>query len=139
MAGRFAKLLLIWLGKLISLYIERQTEAGAASTRSHNVTEREEFEAWWTRDLPPEYSSLRPRFFKSNENGEYRNPRCQGAWEVWQAARRTTPDREAIIEECAKVCEDVAAVRNTTEMRSGAELCVGAIRALKTAPNGEKK
>ena len=58
--------------------------------------------------------------------------------EAGRAARHTTPDREAIIEECAKVCERVAAERNIAEMRSGAELCVGAIRSLKTAPTSDK-
>ena len=108
---------------------------------------RKQFEAWWTRDVPPEYSSLRPMFLKSNEDGEYQNPRCQGAWEVWQAARRTTPDREAIIEECAKVCEELSAgfsepgkrrTRMTAAAMQGALTCAYAIRALKTAPTSDK-
>jgi len=56
--------------------------------------------------------------------------------------RRTTPDREAIIEECAKVCEGVAAELlqpGDEEAVAGAVFCRDAIRALKTAPNGEKK
>ncbi|WP_254216217.1 hypothetical protein [Burkholderia multivorans] len=120
---------------------------------------RKQFEDWWARDVPPEYSSLLPLFLKSNENGEYKNPRCQGAWEVWQAARRTTPDREAIIEECAKVCEmERDALRKNEAIWDAnpnlrpdedyvseweASACRGeeyaaAIRALKTAPTSDQ-
>ncbi|MDI3304677.1 MAG: hypothetical protein QJR04_25345 [Burkholderia multivorans] len=45
------------------------------------------------------------------------------------AARRTTPDRESIIEECAKVCDDHAKTSYLTE----AAACARKIRALKTA------
>jgi hypothetical protein len=102
---------------------------GIASTRSHNVTEREEFEAA-IHDLAsrPEDSHEKPYF--SDE--------ANAMWGIWQAARRTTPDREAIIEECAKVCEDVASRRSVVEMSIGAAMCAGRIRELKTAPNGEK-
>ncbi|UUX38846.1 hypothetical protein NTJ56_08600 [Burkholderia contaminans] len=70
------------------------------------------------------------------------------------AARRTTPDREAIIEECAKVCDEYAADQwslykgrapyNGSEpgradpdvqgRSDGADVCAERIRALKTAP-----
>jgi hypothetical protein len=107
---------------------------------------RKQFEDWWTRDVPPEYNSLLSMFFKSNEDGKYKNPRCQGAWEVWQAARRTTPDREAIIEECAKVCEAWSASIDTGKKRNrvvaaamqGALSCAFEIRALKTAPTSDQ-
>ncbi|MBR8362128.1 hypothetical protein KDW55_02195 [Burkholderia sp. AU19243] len=63
------------------------------------------------------------------------------------AARRTTPDREAIIEECAKVCEELSAgfsepgkrrTRMTAAAMQGALTCAYAIRALKTAPTSDK-
>ncbi|MDN8081218.1 hypothetical protein QZN30_17785 [Burkholderia multivorans] len=66
-------------------------------------------------------------------------------FEGWVAARRTTPDREAIIEECAKVMDDRAAEieanDNLTSMTMGRIYRAEAerIRALKAAPNGEKK
>lgn len=50
--------------------------------------------------------------------------------DVLKAARRTTPDRESIIEECAKVCDDHAKTSYLTE----AATCARKIRALKTAP-----
>ncbi|ARK42599.1 hypothetical protein [Burkholderia pseudomallei] len=61
-------------------------------------------------------------------------------------ARRTTPDREAIIEECAKACEVWSASIDTGKKRNrvvaaamqGALTCAEAIRQMKTAPNGEK-
>ncbi|WJN74414.1 DUF551 domain-containing protein [Burkholderia anthina] len=61
------------------------------------MTEREEFEAWWMRDVPPEYRTMMPFLMERGASGKYSNPRAEGAWEVWQAARRTTPDREAWI------------------------------------------
>lgn len=77
---------------------------------------------------------------------------------AWQAARRTTPDREAIIEECAKVCEDYAADqwrlykgrapytgdelgRADPEVQgrsNGGDVCATRIRELKTAPTSDK-
>lgn len=66
---------------------------------------------------------------------------------AYVAARRTTPDREAIIEECAKVCEELSAgfsepgkrrTRMTAAAMQGALTCAYAIRALKTAPTSDK-
>ncbi|UXZ62302.1 hypothetical protein NUJ28_06180 [Burkholderia multivorans] len=54
--------------------------------------------------------------------------------DVLKADRRTTPDRDAIIEECARACERVAEGRSVVEMNVGAKLCADAVRALKTAP-----
>lgn len=62
-------------------------------------------------------------------------------------ARRTTPDREAIIEECAKVCEELSAgfsepgkrrTRMTAAAMQGALTCAYAIRALNAAPTSDK-
>ncbi|MDN7965413.1 hypothetical protein QZM92_25870 [Burkholderia multivorans] len=54
--------------------------------------------------------------------------------EVLAAANRTTPDRDAIIEECARACERVAEGRSVVEMNVGAKLCADAVRALKATP-----
>lgn len=53
--------------------------------------------------------------------------------DVLKAARRTTPNREAIIEECAKVCDD-RIMGDQSEGDFEAKRCAEAIRALKTAP-----
>ncbi|MEK7916600.1 hypothetical protein AAB988_29655 [Burkholderia contaminans] len=60
---------------------------------------------------------------------------------VASAARRVTPDRAAIIEECAKVCEGDGEAWYETPDTWGwhAKDYARAIRALKTAPIGEKK
>ncbi|WP_035487607.1 hypothetical protein [Burkholderia multivorans] len=54
--------------------------------------------------------------------------------EVLAAANRTTPDRDAIIEECAKVCDDHAKTSYLTE----AVTCARKIRALKPAPTSDQ-
>jgi hypothetical protein len=64
---------------------------------------------------------------------------------AYVAGRRTTPDRDSIIEECAKVMDDrateIEANGNLTSMTMGRIYRAEAerIRALKTAPNGERK
>ncbi|KWF90338.1 hypothetical protein [Burkholderia cepacia] len=55
-------------------------------------------------------------------------------WDALIAARLTTPDRDAIIEECAKVCDEHAKTSYLTE----AVTCARKIRALKTAPTSDK-
>ncbi|MEZ7525918.1 hypothetical protein [Burkholderia vietnamiensis] len=64
--------------------------------------------------------------------GRYKSSYTQAMWECWQAARRTTPDREAIIEECAKVCDD-RIMGDQSEGDFESKRCAEAIRALKTA------
>ncbi|MCA8481028.1 hypothetical protein LGN35_24155 [Burkholderia multivorans] len=80
-------------------------------------------------------------------------------WAIWKEARRTTPDRDAIIEECAKVCEmERDALRKNEAVWDAnpnlrpdedyvseweASACRGeeyaaAIRALKTAPTSDQ-
>ncbi|WP_310670183.1 hypothetical protein, partial [Burkholderia multivorans] len=49
---------------------------------------------------------------------------------AYVAASRTTPDRDAIIEECAKVCEEHAKTSYLVE----AVTCARKIRSLKTTP-----
>lgn len=53
------------------------------------------------------------------------------------AARRTTPDREAIIEECARVCDLIAQRHWYAEdkAREGCEFCAEELRLMKTAPH----
>ncbi|MBP0714867.1 hypothetical protein ABXK61_16300 [Burkholderia sola] len=60
------------------------------------------------------------------------------------AARSTTPDREAIIEECAKVCEVERLIDPTDSADDGAydaarSDCAKAIRALKTVPASDQR
>ncbi|PRH46395.1 hypothetical protein [Burkholderia multivorans] len=75
-------------------------------------------------------------------------------WALWQAARRTTPDRDAVIEECAKVCDEYAADQwslykgrapytgsepgradpDVQGRSDGADVCASRIRELKAAP-----
>ncbi|VBS29083.1 hypothetical protein [Burkholderia pseudomallei] len=77
---------------------------------------------------------------------------------AYVAARRTTPDREAIIEECAKVCDEDAddkwnlykgqhpytgresgrADPYVEGRADGASVCADRIRALKTVPTSDK-
>ncbi|HIE4430026.1 TPA: hypothetical protein ACXM9H_000997 [Burkholderia multivorans] len=76
---------------------------------------------------------------KEARGGRYKNPVVQACWETWQAARCTTPDRDAIIEECARACERVAEGRSVVEMNVGAKLCADAVRALKTTPTAASR
>ncbi|MCA8461312.1 DUF551 domain-containing protein [Burkholderia multivorans] len=55
--------------------------------------------------------------------------------DVLKAARRTTPDREAIIEECAKTLEEEA---RAWGYPVPIDMCAKAIRALKTAPTSDQ-
>ncbi|WP_175952832.1 hypothetical protein [Burkholderia sp. BCC0405] len=75
-----------------------------------------------------------------------RDDEMHDLYDLWLAGRRTTPDRDSIIEECAKVCEAWSASIDTGKKRNrvvgaamqGALTCAEAIRQTKTAPNGEK-
>lgn len=58
------------------------------------------------------------------------------AFSLWQENRRTTPDREAIIEECASIAERTYA-KDAFRFELGTE-AARAIRALKTAPTSDK-
>ncbi|MBU9550372.1 hypothetical protein KTE50_17670 [Burkholderia multivorans] len=114
------------------------------------MDEREMFEAWaMTLDL-----DLTPI-----AGGHYSDCNTDFAWLAWCAARRTAPDREEIIEECAKVCEmEREALRKNEAVWDAypnlrpdedyvseweASACRGeeyaaAIRTLKTAPTSDK-
>ena len=103
------------------------------------MTEREEFEAHF--GIPVEQR-------RSPSAGGYAQREFQMMWAGWQAARRATPDRDSIVEECAKVCEEFSADIDTGPKKrnrviqaamQGALSCAEAIRQTKTAPNGEKK
>ncbi|WP_261532558.1 hypothetical protein [Burkholderia multivorans] len=61
--------------------------------------------------------------------------------DVLKADRRTTPDRDAIIEECANVCDASAARRWYAEDKAseGCEFCAEEIRALKTTPTAASR
>ena len=58
------------------------------------------------------------------------------SFDIWLAARRTTPDREAIIEECAAICDEITKHHFPPQKISG--FCASAIRAQKTAPTSDK-
>ncbi|WP_065493998.1 hypothetical protein [Burkholderia sp. CCA53] len=96
---------------------------------------------------------------RSPSAGGYAQREYQMMWAGWQAARRTTPDRDAIIEECAKVCEmEREALRKNEAVWDAnpnlrpdedyvseweASACRGeeyaaAIRTLKTAPTSDQ-
>ncbi|MCA8237694.1 hypothetical protein [Burkholderia cenocepacia] len=114
------------------------------------MDEREMFEAWVDARKG---SSLRSGF-----DGTLDYPLGNIMWEVWQAGRRTTPDREAIIEECAKVCDEYSIDRFALfkgrkpytgrepgradpyydGASDGADRCAQLIRELKTAPTSDK-
>ncbi|MCO1435411.1 hypothetical protein L0Z13_11805 [Burkholderia multivorans] len=92
---------------------------------------RKEFEAEFP--MPPDciwtgkgYSQTRYDAWRAQEYAHM--------WNGFVAGRRTTPDRDAIIEECARACERVAEGRSVVEMNVGAKLCADAVRALKTTP-----
>lgn len=98
------------------------------------MVEREMFEQWYIENAFD---------YEANPLG---SRECGLQWQAWQAARRTTPDREAIIEECAKVCEAWSASIDTGRKRNrvvsaamqGALTCAFEIRALKTALTSDK-
>ncbi|HDR9036073.1 TPA: hypothetical protein QDB07_003581 [Burkholderia vietnamiensis] len=50
-------------------------------------------------------------------------------WALWQVARRTTPDREAIVEEIAEMVDHMGEGRRLEEY-------VGAIREMKSGDKG---
>lgn len=56
-------------------------------------------------------------------------------WAIWKEARRTTPDREAIIEECASIAERTY-TKDAFRFELGTE-AARAIRAIKTAPTND--
>ncbi|SAK33252.1 hypothetical protein [Burkholderia multivorans] len=72
---------------------------------------------------------------RSPSAGGYAQREYQMMWAGWQAARRTTPDREAIIEECAKTLEEEA---RAWGYPVPIDMCAKAIRALKTAPTSDQ-
>ena len=90
------------------------------------MTEREEFEAWATT-LDLDLTAI--------AGGHYSDCNTDFAWLAWSAARRTTPDREAIIAALREIAEQdpiEMALDPTWAKRIAAE-------AFKTATNGEKK
>ncbi|KVP11996.1 hypothetical protein WJ85_17355 [Burkholderia ubonensis] len=98
---------------------------------SEPILSREEFEAWASSEGIDTRCSV-------HHDDVYAYPAARTAWRGWQAARRTTPDREALVEECAKVAEqrslmlpsDSDMTRGYANGRLGA---ASDIRALKTA------
>jgi len=57
------------------------------------MTEREQFEAHWCRDVPAMFRVSALAEIKASRNEErYRRDEIQWAWEAWQAARATPTD-----------------------------------------------
>ncbi|CAG9259492.1 hypothetical protein BDI4_600037 [Burkholderia diffusa] len=127
----------------------------------------DEREPYYTRDAQAfmddrdfEEWAIKEGFAYRDHNGIWPvgGNRLRPMLDAWKAARRTTPDREAIIEECAKVCDEYAADQwslykgrapyNGNEAgradpdvqgrSDGADVCAERIRALKTAPTNDK-
>ncbi|MGQ7904992.1 hypothetical protein [Burkholderia sp. BC1] len=94
---------------------------------------RKEFEAEFP--MPPDciwtgkgYSQTRYDAWRAQEYAHM--------WNGFVAARRTTPDREAVIEECAAIAERTYA-KDAFRFELGTE-SARAIRAIKTAPTSDK-
>ncbi|MCA8260858.1 hypothetical protein LGM79_10050 [Burkholderia multivorans] len=91
------------------------------------MDEREIFEAWATTlDLDLTLVA----------GDHYSDCNTDFAWLAWQAARRTAPDRDAIIEECASIAERTY-TKDAFRFELGTE-AARAIRAIKTAPTSDK-
>ncbi|WP_175663093.1 hypothetical protein [Burkholderia ambifaria] len=56
----------------------------SADAAAAPADERAAFEAWWMRDVPESYRGLA---CVRGSDGKYTAEKCEGAWEVWQAAR----------------------------------------------------
>ncbi|WP_240049383.1 hypothetical protein [Burkholderia thailandensis] len=67
------------------IHEEQERLAAHPSTPAALMDERATFEAYWTRDVPIEHRSMLPLILQRNAKDEYDNPRCEGAWEIWQA------------------------------------------------------
>lgn len=117
---------------------------------------RKQFEAEFP--MPPDCIWTGKRYAPTHYNA-WRAQAYGCMWDGFVAARRTTPDRESIIEECAKVCEmERDALRKNEAIWDAnpnlrpdedyvseweASACRGeeyaaAIRALKTAPTSDQ-
>ncbi|WP_254208601.1 hypothetical protein [Burkholderia multivorans] len=117
---------------------------------------RKQFEAEFP--MPPDCIWTGKRYAPTQYNA-WRAQAYGRMWDGFVAARRTTPDRESIIEECAKVCEmERDALRKNEAIWDAnpnlrpdedyvseweASACRGeeyaaAIRALKTAPTSDQ-
>ncbi|HDR8989785.1 TPA: hypothetical protein QDA93_002392 [Burkholderia vietnamiensis] len=66
---------------------------------------RKQFEAEFP--MPPDCIWTGKGYAQTHHNA-WRAQAYAHMWDGFVAARRTTPDREAIIEECAKVCDEYA-------------------------------
>ncbi|MBR8182158.1 hypothetical protein KDW54_07085 [Burkholderia ambifaria] len=97
------------------------------------MTEREEFEA---------FALHRKMSIIKISCGRYKSSYTQAMWESWQAARRTTPDREAIIDLILAKLDPMIRSGAIDEPyhseRNGLIMAWNVVASLKTAPNGEK-
>ncbi|KVQ78508.1 hypothetical protein WK07_16735 [Burkholderia multivorans] len=65
-------------------------------------------------------------------------------WAIWKEARRTTPDRDAIIEECAQAASNarldlIWKGERLMEAKEVGYVCAAAIRDLKTTPTAASR
>lgn len=98
------------------------------------MDEREMFEAWWNREMNVEEMDLHRCDYPMMpaHKQPYACHETNRAWMTWQAARRTTPDRKAIIDELCLALWDVR--RLTGELSSDQIWTIGEhFRKLKTA------
>ena len=80
---------------------------------------------------------------RTPSKGSYALREHQMMWAGWQAARRTTPDREAIrdaaFEQCAQLVDRMAKQKHDRGADDALVRSIAArIRALKTAPTSDK-
>jgi hypothetical protein len=63
------------------------------------MTEREQFEAHWVRDVPKECRQSALAEMKANRNAEggYERDEIDWAWEAWQASRRAALEAAAAV------------------------------------------
>ncbi|WP_233343651.1 hypothetical protein [Burkholderia cepacia] len=107
------------------------------------MREREMFMAAYRAEFPETCSTFPDRFKRSHDSAQaYENGTVEIAWAMWQAALRTRPDRDVVIEECAKVCDGMAdswnvAAQSASDgrfdfMTDACDRCADEIRTLKS-------
>jgi hypothetical protein len=94
------------------------------------MSDREQFEAHWCRDVPSMYRNAALAEAKANRDGDrYKRDEVQWAWEAWQASRR------AALEECwgavhGERLEEPTETHGDIAYERAIEDCENAIRAL---------
>ncbi|AJX30872.1 hypothetical protein [Burkholderia oklahomensis] len=68
----------------LAKYLMEHDTSPSVDAAAAPADERAAFEAWWMRDVPESYRGLA---CVTGSDGKYTAEKCEGAWEVWQAAR----------------------------------------------------